>query len=118
MKELPDELASIIESLERDEDLWKKVRAMNGARFNLECRCNSSRLQRAVIVQKRGMVRRMEAMKPNQGIPAEIKLILDMCRTNEHLIKQVDAFSTSRVNIVFECSGFGLESGQALMQET
>jgi len=118
MRELPDELASIIEGLQSDDKLWGKVKSLNGAQFDLCCRCNSARLQRVVVQQKKGVVRSMKAMKANDDMPSEIKEILDMCKTNPSLINRVGAFTTSRFDVVFQCGGFGLISGDALMVET
>lgn len=103
------ELVDIIASLERgDWDVWGKVAALDGSGFHVVCCCNSEQCQRIKVEQVSGrsavLMGEMTAKVPNQ-MPIEIEKILDACKTNPTLKKQVDAFNRSRFDMVFVCEG-------------
>lgn len=104
------ELDDIVATLERgDWGVWKKIEALEGSRFRVRCCCNSEKCQRIKIEQESGrgggfVETEMEGPAPNQ-MPSEVKQILDACRTNPVLRKQVSAYNRSRFDLVFKCAG-------------
>lgn len=103
------ELDDIIATLERgDWGTWKKIVALDGSAFVVQCCCNSEKCQRIRTVQTSGrravVMEEMDGPDPKQ-MPIEIKKILDVCRTNATLQNQVIAYNRSRFDLVFTCAG-------------
>jgi len=106
------ELDDVIASLERgDWEVWQKVEALNGSEFLVCCCCNSEKCQRIKVVQTSGhSAVLMESIhgNPPAEMPVEIAKILDACKTNPALKKQVAAYNRSRFDLIFKCKGRAL----------
>lgn len=107
MSEIPAELCAVMEEIERDKSLWRRVAGLNGARFVVRFCCNSQAVRRVLVQQEGRGVLRGNPAKPGE-MPSELQLIKDKCMNDLELRGRASAFTRGKFDIIFMCQGFGL----------
>lgn len=110
------ELFDVVERLRGAEDVWERIRALNGDNFVLRFCCNSQCVRQILIAHddwpQRGFMTMEHTRQVEKGMPHEASAIIECCRTDPKLKATVGSLAHCKFDLMFFCGGFGVKGWQ------